>query len=128
MEWLADVTVVLETGSELVSGSTRMKAGTAQKIALNMLTTTAMIRLGNVHDGYMIGVQPTSEKLRERAVRIVSEIANVDPQEAIRELEKSEWDTKIAIIIIKEGITPKEAKKKLDDAGGILRRVLEEKK
>jgi N-acetylmuramic acid 6-phosphate etherase len=125
MGGLADVSIVLETGPEVVSGSTRMKAGTAQKMVLNMLTTTAMTKLGRVHDGYMIGVQATNVKLRKRAARIVGEIAGVEPEEAMEALEGAEGDLKVAVVMIKFGIDKREAEKALADAGGILRRALE---
>ena len=125
MGGLADVSIVVETGPEVVSGSTRMKAGTAQKMVLNMLTTTAMTRLGRVHDGYMIGVQASNVKLRERAARIVGEIAGVEPEEAMEALEKANSDLKVAVVMIKFGIDKGEAEKALADAGGILRRALE---
>ena len=122
---LADVSIVVDTGPEVVSGSTRMKAGTAQKMVLNMLTTAAMTRLGRVHDGYMIGVQASNVKLRGRAARIVGEIAGVAPEEAMEALEEAGWDLKVAVVMIKSGIERKEAEKALADAGGILRRAME---
>jgi len=125
MGGLADVSIVVDTGPEVVSGSTRMKAGTAQKMVLNMLTTAAMTMLGRVYDGYMIGVQASNVKLRERAARIVSEIAGVGPEEAMEALEEAKWDLKVAVVMIKSGIERKEAEKTLADAGGILRRALE---
>jgi len=122
---LADVPIVVETGAEVVSGSTRMKAGTAQKLVLNMLTTAAMTRLGYVHDGYMIGVQATNSKLRERAARIVANISGVGQQEASDALEKADGDLKVAVIMSKSGKTSKEAREIVEKAGGILRRALE---
>ncbi len=122
---LADVSIVVDTGPEVVSGSTRMKAGTAQKMVLNMLTTAAMTRLGRVHDGYMIGVQASNVKLRGRAARIVGEIAGVGSEEAMDVLEEAKWDLKVAVVMIRLGIERKEAEKALADAGGVLRRALE---
>ncbi|MCW3988568.1 MAG: N-acetylmuramic acid 6-phosphate etherase [Candidatus Bathyarchaeota archaeon] len=125
MGGLADFSIVVDTGPEVVSGSTRMKAGTAQKMVLNMLTTAAMTRLGKVHDGYMIGVQASNVKLRGRAARIVGEIAGVGPEEAMDVLEEAKWDLKVAVVMIRLGIERKEAEKALADAGGVLRRALE---
>jgi N-acetylmuramic acid 6-phosphate etherase len=122
---LADVSIVVDTGPEVVSGSTRMKAGTAQKLVLNMLTTAAMTRLGMVHDGYMIGVQASNVKLRGRAARIIGEIAGVSPEEAMEALEEANFDLKVAVVMIKFDIDRKEAGKALADAGGVLRRALE---
>jgi N-acetylmuramic acid 6-phosphate etherase len=122
---LADISIVVETGPEIVAGSTRMKAGTAQKLVLNMLTTAAMIRLGMVHDGYMIGVQPTSRKLRRRAVGIVGGVAGVSPEEAEEALDGAGGDIKAAVLMAKTGVNLEEAKRVLGEAGGILRLALE---
>jgi N-acetylmuramic acid 6-phosphate etherase len=122
---LADISIVVETGPEIVAGSTRMKAGTAQKLVLNMLTTAAMIRLGMVHDGYMIGVQPTSRKLRRRAVGIVGGVADVSPEEAEEALDGAGGDLKAAVLMAKTGVNLEEAKRVLGEAGGILRLALE---
>ena len=84
---LAEVPIVVEVGPEVVAGSTRMKAGTAQKLVLNMITAAAMARLGRVYDGYMVGVQATSAKLRERRERIVMEVAGVEREGAAGALE-----------------------------------------
>ena len=124
MNRLADISIVVNVGSEVVAGSTRMKAGTAQKLVLNMLTTAAMIRLGRVYDGLMIGVQPTNEKLRERATRIVETIADVSTEVAIEALDKTLGDVRMAIVVAKTGETPEEAKRILDRSGGSLRRAL----
>ena len=124
MNRLADIPIVINVGPEVVAGSTRMKAGTAQKLVLNMLTTAAMIRLGRVYDGLMIGVQPTNEKLRERATRIVETIADVSTEVAIEALDKTLGDVRMAIVVAKTGETPEEAKRILDRSGGSLRRAL----
>jgi len=126
MEELADVSIVLDTGPEVVSGSTRMKAGTAQKMVLNMLTTASMTRLGRVHDGYMIGVQASNVKLRERAARIVAEISGAGMNEAMEALEDAGGDIKVAVIMIRLKKSREEAEKALAEAGGILRTALEE--
>ena len=124
MNRLADISIVVNVGSEVVAGSTRMKAGTAQKLVLNMLTTAAMIRLGRVYDGLMIGVQPTNEKLRERATRIIETIAEVNTVVAAQALDKAQGDVRVAIVVAKTGEMPEEAKRILDRAGGSLRRAL----
>ncbi len=125
MGGFAHVSIVVDTGPEVVSGSTRMKAGTAQKMVLNMLTTAAMTRLGRVHDGYMIGVQASNVKLRGRAARIVGEIAGVGSEEAMEALDRADGDLKVAVVMIKSGIERKEAERILTEVGGILRRALE---
>lgn len=93
----ADLRVVLETGPELVAGSTRMKAGTAAKMTLGLVTTAAFIRLGAVRDGRMIALAPASEKLRARAVRNVAALADVGERRARRLLEQSGWSVRAAI-------------------------------
>ena len=125
MEEMSDISIVVDTGAEIVAGSTRMKAGTAQKLVLNMLTTTAMIKLHKVYNGYMIGVQPTSEKLRERSVNIIREIARVDMDKARKTFDASEWDIKLAIIMARGNITKKQARKLLVKTKGSLRLSLD---
>ena len=127
MNRLADNPIVVNVGPEVVAGSTRMKAGTAQKLVLNMLTTAAMIRLGRVYDGLMIGVQPTNEKLRERATRIVETIAEVSTEVSARALDEAKGDVRMAIVIAKTGKSPEESKRILDLAGGSLRRALKDR-
>ncbi len=121
---LADVVITPEVGAEVVAGSTRMKAGTAQKLVLNMLTTAAMIKLGKVYDGYMIDVQPRSRKLRVRARRIVSAIAEVSAEEAEEALDRADGDVKVAVLLAKTCATPEGARRVLYEAGGSLRRAL----
>jgi N-acetylmuramic acid 6-phosphate etherase len=94
---VADVTIAVATGPEVVAGSTRMKAGTAQKMVLNMLSTAAMIRLGHVHGNYMINVQMTNAKLRERGLTFLQEILGIDRAAAARLLKRSGNDLKAAI-------------------------------
>lgn len=93
----AKVSIVTDTGAEVVTGSTRMKAGTAQKIILNMLSTVTMIKLGNIYENMMINLRPTNEKLTLRMIRIVTEIVGVSEEEARNLLEKSEWNIRTAV-------------------------------
>ncbi|EJN04151.1 N-acetylmuramic acid 6-phosphate etherase [Phyllobacterium sp. YR531] len=95
----ADVAIALETPAEMVAGSTRMGAGTAQKIALNLLSTLMAIRLGHVHDGYMVNLVADNVKLRERAARIVSAISSCDLNEAEKLLDASGGSVKSAILL-----------------------------
>jgi N-acetylmuramic acid 6-phosphate etherase len=125
MEEMSDISIVVDTGAEIVAGSTRMKAATAQKLVLNMLTTTAMIKLHKVYNGYMIGVQPTSEKLRERSVNIIREIARVDVDEASKIFEASGWELKLAIIMARGNISKNQARKLLAKTKDSLRLSLE---
>ncbi len=88
----ADFAIVTDTGAEVVTGSTRMKAGTAHKLVLNMLSTCAMVKLGNVYENLMVNLQPTNAKLKERMVRIVADIHHVDLAKARELLEASGWN------------------------------------
>lgn len=89
--------IITDTGAEVITGSTRMKAGTAQKIILNMLSTVAMIKLGNVYENMMINLRPTNDKLTLRMVRIVTEITGVGEDEARKLLEESNWSIRDAV-------------------------------
>ncbi len=89
--------IITDTGAEVITGSTRMKAGTAQKIILNMLSTVAMIKLGNVYENMMINLRPTNEKLKQRMIRIVTEITGVSEEEAIKLLEQSDWNIRTSV-------------------------------
>ena len=112
--------VVTETGAEVVAGSTRMKAGTAQKAVLNMISTQIMVRLGHVHDGLMVDMRPQNIKLRGRAQAMVQRIANVPADTAEQALVQCDWRVKPAVLIAM-GATPDSADAALDRAGGILR-------
>src|SRR5216683_2414559 len=100
-----DVAIVVDTGPEPISGSTRMKAGTAQKLVLNAFSSTLMIRLGKVYSNLMVDVQATNAKLRRRAVRLVCEAAHVDQSAAERALAESAWDVKVAIALLRLGVS-----------------------
>ena len=93
----SDIPIVVDTGAEVITGSTRMKAGTAQKLILNMLSTITMIKLGNVYENMMINLHPTNEKLSLRMVRIVSEMTGVDDNEARELLQETKWNIKDAV-------------------------------
>ena len=127
IEKLSEIPIVVETGPEVVAGSTRMSAGTAQKLILNMLTTTTMIRLGKVYDGYMVGVQPSNQKLKKRATRILSEISGLTLESAENALEIASWDPKVAIMMTKTGLTLENARKALQKCEGSLRLALKKK-
>ncbi len=93
----ADIVIVTETGAEAITGSTRMKAGTAQKLVLNMLSTCAMIQTGKVYENLMINLRPSNEKLRKRVISIVCEILGCDSEEAINRLDACGWSIRAAI-------------------------------
>ncbi len=106
---LVDTPIEVVVGPEIVAGSTRMKAGTAQKMVLNMMTTTAMMKLGLVYDGYMVGVQATNRKLKERSKKIVAEIAMASLDESEKALKAANWDARVAILVILTNKSPEEA-------------------
>lgn len=121
---LAEVAVLLATPPEVVAGSTRMGAGTAQKIALNMISTLAAVHLGHVHDGYMVNLHADNLKLHERAARIVSAIAGCDKATAQGLLEKSGGSVKAAILLGAGASSLEAANQLLDGAGQKLRSAL----
>ncbi|MBZ9851113.1 N-acetylmuramic acid 6-phosphate etherase [Mesorhizobium sp. CA14] len=120
----ADVAILLETPPELIAGSTRMGAGTAQKIALNMLSTLTAIHLGHVHDGYMVNLTADNIKLRDRAVRMVAAISGKSRDDAARLLEESGGVVKTAILLAAGAANADAAEKILEGAGQKLRPAL----
>ncbi len=119
----SDCFICVQTGAEAITGSTRMKAGTAQKMVLNMITTASMVKLGKVYENYMIDVRPTNKKLKQRAVRFVSQIAEVEESLAKLTLEKFEYKLKPAILNLKYGIELKESEQLIEQFGGVLRKI-----
>ena len=124
---LAAISIVVETGPEAITGSTRMKAGTAQKMVLNMLSTAAMVRMGRVYDNWMIGVALTNQKLRARGLRILAEASGATVAEATRALRQSGHDMPIELVILKSGGTAREARHRLREAAGNIRNALNER-
>jgi len=122
-----DVAICPEVGPEIIMGSTRMKSGTAQKLVLNMITTTAMICLGKVYENMMIDLQMTNLKLRERAKRIVMIITGVSYDEATDYLTKSGFHVKTAIVMIKASVSLEEARQRLINSNGFVRAAIEGK-
>lgn len=125
---LAEAPILLATPPEVIAGSTRMGAGTAQKIALNMLSTLAAIHLGHVHDGYMVNLHADNLKLRGRAARMVAAIAGSDEATALAALEKTGGRVKPAVLIASGAAGVADAKELLDASGGRLRPALEKLK
>jgi N-acetylmuramic acid 6-phosphate etherase len=115
--------ICIDTGSELIAGSTRMKAGTAQKAALNLISTGIMIRLGRVYRGMMVNMHLANAKLRRRAERMVARIAGVSPADAAQALAKADGDLKVAILTAL-GLAPGDARAALGAAKGNLRAAL----
>ncbi len=125
LEDIADHLVALDTGPEVLAGSTRLKAGSATKAALNALTTAAMARLGKIYGPWMVDLREGSAKLRDRAVRIVAAAAEVDRAIAEEALEAAQGDLKTAIVATRLGLTTTVARERLASAGGHVRTTLE---
>jgi N-acetylmuramic acid 6-phosphate etherase len=129
LETLADLTIAPAVGPEVITGSTRLKAGTAQKMVLNMLSTGVMIRLGKTYGNLMVDVQPTNAKLRERARRIVLQACDsagkrISDEEAAAALEAAGGEVKTAIVSLLLEVTADDARRRLSDASGSVRAVL----
>ena len=122
---LSDIAIAIPTDAEVVAGSTRLGAGTAQKIALNMISTQAGILLGHVHDGLMVNLNPDNIKLRTRAADIVVKIAHVTSDAATRALGQAGYDTKLAVLIA-SGMTKAEARALLEQNNHRLRDCMTE--
>lgn len=121
---LADIAIAPRVGPEIVTGSTRMKAGTAQKLVLNMLSTGVMVRLGKTYGNLMVDVQPSNAKLRARAIRIVRDICNVNDASAEAALQASAGHVKVAVLMLMLNLNPQQAHEQLERAGGVVRRAL----
>lgn len=120
----ARIAIPILVGPEILAGSTRLKAGTAQKMVLNMLSTATMVRLGKVYGNLMVDVKVTNQKLSERARRIVSRVAGVDEAEAARLLALTGNEVKTAIVMARLSVSAEEARSLLQAADGMLRRVI----
>jgi N-acetylmuramic acid 6-phosphate etherase len=119
-----DVAICPEVGPEVLMGSTRMKSGTAQKLVLNMLTTTAMVKLGKVYENMMVDLQLTNRKLVERAKRIIVLATGVSYERASEILEQSGGHVKTAIVMAAAGVSPDEARKRIAQSGGTVRSAI----
>ncbi|WP_296140710.1 N-acetylmuramic acid 6-phosphate etherase [uncultured Anaerococcus sp.] len=116
-----DFPIEIETGAEVLSGSTRMKAGTATKLVLNMITTTAMIKIGKVYDNLMVDVRPTNEKLVDRATKIISEISGCDYDRSNKLLKEANNNVKAAIIMAIKDVDYEKASEILEKNKGFIR-------
>jgi N-acetylmuramic acid 6-phosphate etherase len=121
---LADVAITLQVGPEVIAGSTRLKAGTATKIALNILTTTAMIRIGKTYGNLMVDVKATNEKLRDRARRILASATGLDYDASGELLRAANWNLKAAIVMQKTGLPERAALARVGAAGDSVRKAL----
>jgi N-acetylmuramic acid 6-phosphate etherase len=122
---MADISIAPVVGPEVLTGSTRLKSGTAQKLVLNMLSTASMIRIGKSYQNLMVDLHASNEKLLARAVRIVMQATDCPMQEAETALERTGNDVKLAILTILTGAGVDDARAALDRSGGFLRRALE---
>lgn len=120
----ADIAILMDTGPEFVAGSTRMKAGTAQKAALNCLSTGVMIKLGFVYRGKMVEMRATNEKLQDRAIKMVAELADVPADVAERTLNEAGGTIKLAVVMLMRNVSRPEAESLLKASGGQLRGAL----
>ena len=120
----ADVGIILDTGPEVISGSTRLKAGTAQKIALNTFSSAVMVRLHKVFGNLMVDLRPTNAKLVRRSIRLIGLAAGVDEEKAREAFEACERQVKPAIVTLLKGIEPTEARARLAAAQGSVRAAL----
>ncbi|RUU30889.1 MULTISPECIES: N-acetylmuramic acid 6-phosphate etherase [unclassified Mesorhizobium] len=124
---LADIAISPLVGPEVLSGSTRLKSGTAQKLVLNMLTTASMIRIGKSYQNLMVDLNPSNKKLVARAVRIVMQTTGCAAQQARQALDQTDNDVKLAILVTITGMGVEEAREALGAAGGFLRKAIGEK-
>ncbi|QCB27388.1 N-acetylmuramic acid 6-phosphate etherase [Corynebacterium endometrii] len=121
----ADLAIEVVAGPEVLTGSSRLKAGTSQKLVLNMLSTATMVRLGKVYQNLMVDVAPTNSKLIDRAARIVMEATGVERQPAEKALEASDYHAKTAIVMILGDMDADSARKRLEETGGFVRTAIE---
>ena len=125
LERVAHIAIVVDVGPEVVAGSTRMKAGTAQKMILNMLSTGAMARLGYVYGNLMVNVHVKNRKLWERGVTILQQAAGIKRVAADRALKAAGNSVPVALVMLKAGVSRKEARRRLKVARGNVRRAIE---
>jgi N-acetylmuramic acid 6-phosphate etherase len=126
LQTFVDLTIAPGVGPEIIAGSTRLKAGTATKIVLNMLTTTAMIRIGKTYGNLMVDVKSGSEKLKDRARRIVNIVTGLEYDEADKLLRKANWNVKAAIVMQKTGLPLPKALSRLRRANDLMREAIGE--
>ncbi len=121
----ADVAIEVDAGPEVLTGSTRLKAGTCQKLILNMISTVSMIRIGKVYGNYMVDMKATNRKLEDRAKRIIMESTECPEEEALAALKEADMSIKTAIVMILTGVSREEAEKRLRREKGFIRRCVE---
>jgi N-acetylmuramic acid 6-phosphate etherase len=119
-----DVTIAVRAGPEVLTGSTRLKAGTATKLVLNTITTAAMIRLGKAYGNLMVDLMAWSEKLKDRGERIVMEACRVDRPRARRAIEDAKGSVKLAVVMVRKNLDRDAARRLLEEVGGLVRRAI----
>ncbi len=120
----AGLVICVEVGPEVIAGSSRLKAGTAQKMILNMLSTGSMIKIGKTYENFMIDLKAVNEKLKDRAIRIVAQIADVNLADALSTLLKCDWEIKTAIVSLIMNMSIDDARNELKKHGGVLRKII----
>ena len=126
MKNVAQIIIAPQVGPEVITGSTRLKAGTATKLVLNMLTVTSMVQLGKVYDHWMVDLQPRSAKLKARALRVIQRLGNVSEPVASRLLQESYGNAKTAILMARKNLSRAQALNKLKRHQGFLKKALSE--
>jgi N-acetylmuramic acid 6-phosphate etherase len=122
---IANIAIAPDTGPEAITGSTRLKAGTAQKMVLNLLSTASMVRLGRVYDNWMVYVALTNQKLRQRGARILREATGASVSAAEQALRQSQHDLPVALLMLQTGASLRDARRRLQQSGGNARQALE---
>ena len=125
LEGLVDLMIAPSVGPEVIAGSTRLKAGTATKMVLNMLSTGAMVRLGKTYGNLMVDLRATNSKLRDRSLRILQTVTGLEAHEAATHLKAADGEVKAAIVTALTGLSPEEARERLKEHGGRIRPLLE---
>src|SRR5579862_3055509 len=126
LQTFVDLTIAPAVGPEIIAGSTRLKAGTATKIVLNMLTTASMVRIGKTYGNLMVDVRMGSEKLRDRARRIVTIVTGLEDEQADKLLRRAHWNVKAAIVMQKAGLSYSQATTRLRRAHDFVRDAIGE--
>ncbi len=123
---IAQIGIAVVVGPDIITGSTRLKSGTAQKLVLNMLSTASMIRLGKVYGNLMVDLKVTNQKLADRARRLVSQVANITENQAAQLLAQTDNQVKPAIVMAVRGVSVNQARSMLNDAQGLLGDVIQD--
>jgi N-acetylmuramic acid 6-phosphate etherase len=119
-----DIVIVVDTGPEIITGSTRMKAGTATKMVLNMISTATMVQLGKVYGNLMVDLMAVNEKLIDRGVRIIIQLTGLDRKDALERLNEAKMSVKKAVVMETKGIPLQETERLLEKVKGSLRQAL----